>query len=321
VVLVVRVAEGQSDVEREDRFVTDLGLNIDGFSVQEQALPAEGFLDMPLSRQIALIKPVMSHRRAVAAMWLHAVSEDMLLLQVVVLDTGRALVRLFEHSLIEGSEEALAVTAAELLGTAYLFEPEKSEQSEPIKTLVQSTREQAGVQVKRPSLWCWYVAPFGRGVFLDLKGPRLRIGGFLGAERVFYDDFFLTLSLGGIAGPWGHANESTFSGFEVLAKIDAFWGPALKRVRFGPVLNLFGGPLTVMVERRGFPREIYTFWALHGGIGAALRIPLHEKVALRFDLGISASPTRMTVRLRSTDEILFKEGIMSGFGSVGGLFF
>ena len=100
VVLVVQVGQSQADVAREARFVTDLGLNIDGFSIQEIPAPAEAFVEMPLSRQIALVKPLMNRWRAVAAMWLHAVSEEILLLQVVVLDTGRALVRLFEHSLI-----------------------------------------------------------------------------------------------------------------------------------------------------------------------------------------------------------------------------
>jgi hypothetical protein len=69
----------------------------------------------------------------------------------VVLDTGRALVRLFEHSLIEGSEEALAATAAELLGTAYLFEPDKTEGSRPIEALVETTREQAGITEGAPA--------------------------------------------------------------------------------------------------------------------------------------------------------------------------
>ena len=58
---------------------------------------------------------------AAAAMWLNATS-DYLLLQVVVLNVGRTLVRLFKQKRAPGAENELAVTAAGLLDATYAFD-------------------------------------------------------------------------------------------------------------------------------------------------------------------------------------------------------
>jgi hypothetical protein len=321
VVLLIRVGENLAAQEMESRFATDLGLYIDGFSIQESQSPAAAFVDASLSRQIALIKPMMVEKNAVAAMWLNQVSTEVLLLQVVVLDTGRALVRLFEHSLKEGSEEELAVTAAELLGTAYLFEHEKSIKSTPIRKLVETTRRQAGVQASLPSKWRLFVAAFGLSGFADSVGPMLSIGGSLGFDRTLPKEFFFAAELRGLAGPFGREGDSTFGGFEIHANVEVFFGPTLKKVRFGPTVTLFGGPSNVSVERQGFPRGDFAQWIFSGGVGLQLRVPVLKKCSIKIASGISATPTRMEIRLRSTDETIYRRGILSGWLSLGVLLF
>ncbi len=322
-ILVVQVAKEPDAEAREKRFVTDLKLSIDGFSIAEIPSLTSDFVDLSLSRQIALIKPLMHQRRTVAAMWLQAVSKDMLLLQVVVLETERVLVRLFEHALKPGSEEALASVAAELIGTAYLFESGKKEISKPLGDLVKSTRKQAGVAAASPSSWHFHLGVSGRESFVAKEGPGFRIGGFLGIERGLSRNFFLGFFLGGAVGPLGKADSKTesMSGYEVNAQIEAFFGPRLKRFRLGPVLGISGGPETVIVRRDGFSEQRFGAWTLRAGLGIEARAELSEKISLKAETGLTASPVRMKVRLKSTHETLFEDGLLDVWFSLGVLFF
>lgn len=319
VVLMVRVGSDPAARQMESRFITDLGLYIDDFSIEEIPPPSSNYIDSPLSEQIALIKPIMERRRAAAAMWLQAASEDVLLLQVVVLDTGRALVRLFEHSLVdEDSEAALAVTAAELLGTAYLFDSAPAKRPASIKKLVDKTRKKA-----RAPRRSWRLALIGavQWNFLEQQGPALRPGGALGGERAFLDTIFLSGSIGGAGGPLGRDREPIQSGYEIFGSVDLFWGPRLSRINLGPMVMLRGGPCNIRVKHSGHPKEDFAYWHFYAGLGAALRVALTDKVALKFAAGIGINANRLHVVLASTGGTAHRTGLLGTFGTFSVLLF
>ena len=315
VVLLVNIGDSSFEKEIERRFVTDLGLYIEDFSVEQLDAPTSDFVGSPLSRQIELIKPIMKGRDAVAVMWLHPVSKDVLLLQVVVLDTGRALVRLFEHSLSkEGSQEALALTAAELLGTAYLFDTEPKKRSASIRKLVEKTRDKA---VSPDKKWGFSLSAATTNDIIETIGPTIRTGGLLGVERILPPCLTLGLALGGRTGPLGRDRNAVTSGYELLGAVHLFIGPHLDRVQLGPILTLQAGPGNTRIQEAGHPKADFSYWHVRGELGVEFRAHVSKRMALRFNAGIGVNARRLKVKLASSDRTIQQAGLLTFSGAIG----
>ena len=320
VVVVVKVGKTETARERERRFMADLQLNIEGFSVRMAEQPSgPDFSELSINRQIELLKPLMRRENAAAAMWLTESAGDTLMLQVVVLDTGRALVRLFEEDLGGGSEGNLALTAGELLGTAYMFDPEKTSPSPALDQLVAETRKQAQVPEPASKLADWKVVLIGHGAAGILKGsgPDAHAGGSVWAERAFADRLLLGIGMGASAGPLGERAGYTLSGYEIAAELTGTVSFPFHRVRFGPYLQLRAGTGSILISAPNVEREDYSFLCLFGQFGLDLRIVLGEKVSLKIAAAVEASPVQTEIRRVSNDEIIQENAVLRAWGGLG----
>lgn len=322
VVLVIGVGTDPESRAREQRFVTNLALDIDGFDVQLVSPPTGEFASLSLDRQIEHLKPMMSQSHAVAAMWLTAVSKEMLLLQVVVLDTGRALVRLFEGKQTRDAEEHLALTASELLGTAYMFDAPSLEKMPEIHQLVTETREHARVSAEKKPIWRVYLKGIVRNGVVGGTGPRLNIGGALGAEREILDWFALRFGMSAAYGPFGDVDELGLKGYDVSAEISGYWFLRFKRIQFGPVLRFRGGPTNTIVERTDIDgadntRTDYSAWSFNGALGVDFSIALSKSFALSMAIGLEATPLQIEIQRLSDKSPIFANSLMNIWGSLG----
>ncbi len=320
-VLVVNVGKTEDARLREDRFAVNLKLNIDGFNIHRVSLAGEDFGNMSLNRQIEQLKPIMSRHNAVAAMWLTESSDNVLLLQVVVLDTGRALVRLFEEDLSGSSEESLALTAGELLGTAYMFEPPEKPKPEPIKKLVDEVKKQVAVSPSEKetlqSLWKLIVeGHYIYGAVLG-KGPNMYAGGAVFAERLVGNIWFLGIGLSAAAGPLGESEKFSFSGYEMGALFNTYIGGRINKIRLGPSLQVRAGSQSVMVSSKEYERSDYSFWNLVFRLGLDLRIPLNSKVSLKIAGGMEAAALQSEVQKLSDNEPLYENPIIRAWAGLG----
>lgn len=318
-VLVVTVGKTDEARARETRFVTNLRLNIEGFAIRETLPASVDFNELSLNRQIELLKPVMERDDAAAAMWLSESAGDRLLLQVVVLDTGRALVRLFEEDLGGGSEQSLALTAGELLGTAYMFEPKAAKKRPQIEQLVEKTRIKAQVPpAARPS-GLWKLVLLGHGALgvVGGAGPNVYAGGSIGGERGFVDRWFLGLGMGAAAGPLGDGKGFSLSGYEIAAELTGYLGMPIGKVRIGPFLQVRAGSTGIFVSTVGYDREDYAFLCLYGRLGLDLRITFSPVVTLKIAAGVEASPIQNEIHRESNDQIIQQNSLLRVWGGLG----
>lgn len=315
VVLVIRIGNTSFEEEIETRFVTDLGLYIEDFDIEEEPAPSGVFINRPLNQQIQLIKPIMKRRHAVAAMWLDVVSQDVLLLQVMVLDTDRALVRLFEHSLSqEGSPKALALSASELLGTAYLLDTKEKTHSVPIEKFIDKSKKKALDTNKK---WGYTFDSITSNDIISTLGPTIRTGGALGVERNLLPYLALAPSLGGRTGPLGLDRGDVVSGYELFVALRLFVGPHLGRVRLGPSLSIQTGIGNTRIKKPHYFKTDYAHWHLSGELAGELRIKLSTRITLRLAGGASINAHRLEIKQASTDEMLQKSGLLTFSGTIG----
>jgi hypothetical protein len=103
-----------SDSVTEDRFARELALTLGALTVV--AGPPE-LLDLPLSNQLALLRPIVGPAKAV--IWLDERSPQRLVVSVAVLEPQRSVIRVVEADRGDGAEVALATEVRELLTSLY----------------------------------------------------------------------------------------------------------------------------------------------------------------------------------------------------------
>ncbi len=126
---------------RRERFIEELGLVLDGFTVEVVRIDRPQFARGALPTQVKLVEPVLAERRALAAAWLAEPTPGWLMVYLVAVQTGQTLVRTV-HSGAAASEAELALAVRELLGTAWLFTPPEQVGPAAMQLLVDEVREQ-----------------------------------------------------------------------------------------------------------------------------------------------------------------------------------
>lgn len=140
--VMLRVSKTRTARAYEERLWAQLGLVLDGFETF-QVVPAEAeFAEQSLGTQIELVRPIADQYQASAVVWLTESAPDVVLLQLVATGTGRVLARTIEARASARSDRDLALAVRELLGTAYLFEPERAAEAVAVRAVVDSVRSQ-----------------------------------------------------------------------------------------------------------------------------------------------------------------------------------
>jgi len=192
-VLVMVQTEGPpSFMATQARFRDELALLLDRFMVMSTPVDAPGFARLPLAEQLAAVLPITAANEAVAAVWLAQPMRGQLMLHLVAMGTGRTLVRTIELDRRSRSEAALALMLRELLGTAFLFEPQVVEPE--VKRVVEEVRREALAPAPTPAPaaapppppprpWALSLSGVVEAGLVEVHGPATRYGGSAGLTR------------------------------------------------------------------------------------------------------------------------------------------
>jgi hypothetical protein len=319
---------------REDRFVDELSMVLDGVSIQVERPADPEFAEHALGDQIAHVRTLIDKHGAVAATWLTEASPDMLLLHLVVVSTGRALVRLVETRPRPGFETDLALAARELLGTAFLFDRAPGPaQGDPIATVVESVRQEAAppapapvVQVgptqpeSHPPEPSWAVAAELRfeGGIVDARGPRLYPGGALALDRRMFEGLHGRLSAMAYGGPLGSRRDdeeilewAIQPGMALGYLFDLGWSS------LGPWVEAQALLSNVTTQVDGGERQEFRSWRIRLGVILDLRIEVSGRVDLLMAAGLIATPQRDVYRRELSDKVMLASSYLSWEGRMG----
>ena len=332
IVLLIGVGDNATVREMERRLATELSLNAGSFRVEQVPAGIDGFVEMTLDRQIEHIGVIIEQKGAMAAMWLNTAAEDHLLLQIVALDIGRSVVRLLKQKRHAGAVNELAVTAAGLLDTPYpsVATPEEAPRPpandgagensppqhvdgpQPAAPPADGPAETPRTSKREPPTRRWHLmlSVAQEGPVTGQRGPGLGTGGLLDAERTLSEGISIDAGLGGAFQPFGDRHSPIRGGWRLWAETRALVLFTAGRVKIGPLLGMDGGINGTIVEDAPYPRRLLTFWNIRGQFGAALRIAVLRKQWISVASGLFATPTRITIRRESNDDILGRTAVL-----------
>jgi hypothetical protein len=260
----------------------------------------------------------------VAATWLTEASPDLLLLHLVVVSTGRALVRLVETRAQPGFEADLALAARELLGTAFLFDRPPQPATDPVGRVVESVREQAAPppataaeRLTRPD-WA-LVAEFRlEGGLVGHEGPTLLPGGALTLERRLVAGLGGRLSACVAGGPLGPPrSDEQISELVVQPGLGLGYLFDLGRVSLGPALEIQTMLSKVTTKIEGGSREEFRTWRIRGAAILDLRVSLAQRLALQVAAGVAATPLQDVYRREITEKVMLASPYLNWVGRLG----
>lgn len=304
--VVLLVANSTADAQREQRFVTELKLVLDGLPVVTTRRLGRGFVDFSLAKQIALVRPLLRSTNAVAAVWISAPTPDQIILQLVAVSAGRAMVRLIETKAASGSAASLALASRELLGTVYMFEPRSQDASSPVARVVEAVREQVAPTPKAdpPAKWRFVARTATRGGLYGGSGPSLWVGGSAGMERLFESRLFGRVVLDAAFGPLGRLAGATLHGVALCPMLEGayLWdgGP----FSLGPALGLGAEWMQLRVQAGTGGETEHSAWHLRAAAALDARLRVAESFSLTAQAGISLFAPRERYTKRSEGSVI-----------------
>jgi hypothetical protein len=269
---------------------------------------------------------------AVAATWLTEASPDILLLHLVVVSTGRALVRLVETKPRPGFETDLALAARELLGTAFLFDRAPGPAGgDPIATVVESVRERAAPApppraaapaqpIQPPPEPSWAIAAELRfeGGIAGASGPRLYPGGALALDRRMVGGLHGRLSAAAYGGPLGsRRDDEEILEWAVQPGLALGYRFDLGAATLGPWLEVQALLSSVKTQVEGGDRQEFRSWRLRGAAVLDLRIEVSARIDLLLAAGLIATPQRDVYRREPSDKVMLASAYLSWEGRIG----
>jgi hypothetical protein len=311
---VLSVAANELEQAREQRFVTELRLGLDGIALAVVEAPGDGFVAASMSDQILALRPLLEREGAVAAVWLEEGGPgEVILLHLIALDTGRALARIVEVEQKPDAESELALAAAALLGEAYLFTPEREPAIEKAVAAVEEAivPAVAADEAEEPAppapaprddtrLGVGVIGSLGSGLH-GHSGPSLRGGVGAAVELVVFDGLELRLGAGAEIGPREDSASLSLLVLGVRSELTVAFLWWRDRIAAGLAAS-FG----VLWWRRQValgdgPQYEFDGWNLRPGLGPELRFALHPVLDLLIgaDVGVWA---RTETDRRQSDE-------------------
>jgi hypothetical protein len=332
VLLMLTTATEPTGSDRERKFVEELGMAIDGVTIRIERPADPEFATHALGDQIAHVRTLIDKHGAVAATWLTEASPDMLLLHLVVVSTGRALVRLVETRARPGFESDLALAARELLGTAFLFDRAPGQPADdPIATVVESVREQAAPAPPPPVVVAqppppppeppgWAIGAELRfeGGLAGAEGPRLYPGGALVLERRMHEGLHGRLSAAAYGGPLGgrRADEEILEwAVQPGMGLGYLFEPGA--VALGPWIEAQALLSNVSTQVEGGERQEFRSWRIRGAAVFDVRFRISSRVDLLLAAALIATPQQDVFRRELSDKVMLASAYLSAEGRAG----
>jgi hypothetical protein len=304
----------------ENQYVAELRLALEGVEVRGVAPGTPGFEARPLSEQIELVRALLERDRGLAATWLNPVSSELVLVHMVVLTSGRVLVRMIEGNPTRpGFATDLAMASRELLGTAYLFTPPPPEA--PLVQVVETVRDLAASDGPARSAirdWSLVVRARAGGGLAGFDGPSILVGGELGVERRVIEGLSARLFVDARGGPLDsgsplHPVQTVFVSPGLGASYLWGFGP----LRLGPALDLRATWTTLQVQSTPTATQTFSLWSFRADVGPELRVALGDRVELLASGALAVTPLRKLLTLESTGETLIATPFLGWDSSLG----
>jgi hypothetical protein len=305
--LFIRNAPEMGLGEIEGRLASDLGLVLDGFATFSVEAPTPEFWHVGLAGQISMLTPLVTQYGSAAVGWLSPGPANAYLLHLVVIQSGRTLVRTFEARRA-ATMNTLALAVRELLGTAYLFDeppPEIASAMAPVVGQVRQQVAQSTEQAMAPPERRWRVlaASSVAGGGTGHEGPRLLAGGSIGGEGQIGRFLF------GLEGEalWqsSHTAGLTLRRQSLRPRVRVAYGveegPFSIAPELGAAIVLEHGTLSGPAATQGF-----TDTGTLISVGLQLRWRSLTDIALFVQPRLSYDAAPMVLLRRSTDEVVLR---------------
>ncbi len=305
VLIVLMLGEDEASHQRNQRFVTELKLALDGFTIKRIETGVDDFPSLLLPERIEHIRPFVEEFDAVATTWIEDTADKAVLLNLVALSTGRALVRIVETESGPGAETALALAAQELLGEAYLFSPRHEEEAVE-RVVTQVKHEVIEARTQDEGLRVGGVPFFqSRSGLYGHKGPSLMLSGGIGAELWPTENLFFRLCIEFSALPRERPADGIVTGWGFAPSFSAGYDWALTRILIGPVIGVAATYSLFDMYLGGGDNQTFTWWNFRGTVGLDARIVIAERFHILLSPGIGFFPLRKNyTRLSNNDVIL-----------------
>ncbi|MBN2340277.1 MAG: hypothetical protein JXX29_05610 [Deltaproteobacteria bacterium] len=320
VVIVFLTSSHSGQMAAEQEFVTALKLSLDRFKVVSIDVSDAAFSAVPLSQRLKIIASYTAQWDAVASIWLEEVENDIILLNLAAMSTGRALVRIIEAENSPSASEELAFAAQELLGEAYLFEAEPGKDA--VAKTVQTVKEKIPENPHEHSRGIG-IMPFfelGRGLY-GHRGPSFQLGGGLDLMFPVRASIHARIGGGGVSGP----NAPLLDG--IISMNGAFLRTVLDYRKKFRWLSL-GGEIGVATFLRFVDMALgesgnqeYTILNFRAFTGVNVSFPLTSKTHLSFGGTLGTLFLRKRFRRLSDNAIVVATPLADWSLSVGMLIF
>lgn len=301
VILVLTYSGDAGESAREQRFVTELSLILDGFTVVSLSEGLGGFAAMSLADRLTLIKPVARRRDAVATIWIEESSSGQIMLHLVALSTDRALLRIVEARPEPGIEVTLATAVEELLGQALLLSSDDPARAIESALLGDTSDSAAGAESpgRRPVEDCaapgaelsgWSLAPAvaGRLGLVGHEGPSARIGGGLSVELATTPYLRIRGGFAAFGGPYERSDDRVVSGRSLEPGIGLGLFYVGGGFELGGVLSAAASWQTLHITLPATGNHDYNWWSLRLALAVELRVRMTEHLAVSVapDIGV-----------------------------------
>lgn len=326
-VLVLATAQSPVAKTRENGFVAELRLALDGVRVLRVQPSSDNFAGKPLGEQVDLVREELQRTDGLAATWLHSVSADLVLVHMVVLSSGRVLVRLIEgNPQRQGFAVDLAMASRELLGAAFLFDP-KPPVERPVARVVDSVRERAARVERAPPAWALMTLVRAGGGLAGFTGDSLLLGGKVVAERGLGDALKARALLelrGGPFTPTGSSHDVRTAEAALGLGVAYLWSAGSAGsvgsagfLRCGPVLELTPTWTSQRVQSTPERTQTFSLWSVRAEVGPEARVRLGELAELVAAGSVGFAPRRKVLVLASDGTTLTATPTLAWGGSLG----
>lgn len=318
VVLVLAFSEGGEDEDLEGKFVVQLALALDQFSVQKVLAGLDGFIEKSLPKRLETIERLTVKHTPVATIWLEQTETGLTLLNLVSLSTGQALVRIVEAPSSSDTAIRLALVAQELLGQSYMLD--ESLRNEAIETVVVDLAKKtvssledpsevvASAMEKPPSMPAVSMTMSGevRGGIYGQENAPVLLGGGLSVEIWVLPELFILASISALAGIRQEESWGTLSPFILQPTIGAGYLWRHSWLQIGPVVQFSGVWNRVTVNSETTGNSIQTWWSFRASLQASLRALLSKNTYLALSPGVGLMQANSRFYLSPEDETVYQ---------------
>ncbi|MBN2342567.1 MAG: hypothetical protein JXX29_03355 [Deltaproteobacteria bacterium] len=326
-ILVVLTGRTMAAQQRERAFITELQLALDNYRIVSDTrltrVTSPSFSEMSLREQLLQVRKLARSHRAVAVIWLTDDSgEDVTLLQLAALSTGRALIRVVEAQNGPDTEVTLAMAVEELVGQAYLFDAKNPAAALEASVISASSKEGSAEKNKNTtaesarnpvaSQRMFQIEGIGRAGIAGVRGPRLSLGASVGLAQLFFDRVWVGGGLNLVTGPSDKTSLEKIENRSLEPYVGVGIYRSVKHMRFGVVLHISVPHQQTVITFPETGTHVYDAWNMRYALRFALQVSLGPavSVALSPELGLWVNQKRYYAE--STDRDIVRNPRVDG---------